>query len=295
MITTNVKANKIAFKIHLLFAIGLLNINAQEVRNVKGPIEYSFDSSKETELKAFVFMPDEINPVSNYPAIVIFHGGGWSIGDPSWAFGIAEKYARKGLVAVAAQYRLSDQKSITPVDAMEDARNAILWMRENSIELRIDKERIAAYGWSAGAHLAACAAVFYSANSEKNINSIPNALVLVSPGLSIINDNWFKQLLMNESDPYICSPAENLKENMPPSIIVVGKDDTVTPIFGSNLFHQNMLKHGNRSQLFIYDGVGHLFTPSDQPDDGYPNPDKETQSKAYDEIDKFLKELKYIE
>ena len=271
-----------------------INICAQELGNVKGPIEYVFDSSTESELKAFIFMPNDMNLLSSYPAIIIFHGGGWSIGDPSWAFGLAEEYARKGLVAVATQYRLSDQESITPMDAMEDARNAILWMRENSIELRIDKNRIAAYGWSAGAHLAACAAVFYSTNSEKTINSIPNALILVSPALSITNDNWFKQLLMNESDPYDCSPAENIKENMPPSIIVVGKDDTVTPLYESNLFHQNMLKHGNRSQLFIYDGVGHLFTPSDQPDDGYPNPDKETQTKAYTEIDRFLKELKYI-
>ena len=81
---------------------------------------------------------------------------------------------------------------------------------------------------------------------------------------------------------------------MPPSIIVVGKDDTVTPIFESNLFHQNMLKYGNKSNLFIYDGVGHLFTPSRQPDNGYPNPDKETQSKAYNELDSFLKVLGYI-
>jgi hypothetical protein len=40
--------------------------------------------------------------------------------------------------------------------------------------------------------------------------------------------------------------------------------------------------------------VGHLFTPSDQADDGYPNPDKEVQAKAYNELDKFLKRLDYI-
>jgi len=272
-----------------------MNNFAQESRNVLGPIEYVFDSSQGTKLKAFKFIPEDIKKVSSYSAIVIFHGGGWSIGDPAWAFGLAEKYARKGLVAIAAQYRLSDQESITPLDAMEDARNVILWMRENSTELNIDKDRIAAYGWSAGAHLAACAAVFYSIDIENEINSIPSALLLVSPALSIINDEWFKQLLLNKSDPYDCSPAENLKENMPPSIIVIGNEDTVTPISGSELFHQNMLKHGNRSQIFIYDGVGHLFTPSDQPDDGYPNPDKVIQTIAYSELENFLRELKYIE
>ena len=278
----------------LLTILITLSLHSQEVNKVNGPIEYTYDSSKEYELKAFIFAPDEINLESIYPTIVIFHGGGWDSGDPSWAFGIAEKYASKGLITLAAQYRLSDHKTITPLDAMEDARNVILWMRENSDKLNIDKGRIAAYGWSAGGYLAACAAVFNSSNTEQTINSIPNALLLVSPALSITKDNWFLELLLDKVDPISCSPAENLRENMPPSIIVVGRDDTVTPIFESNLFHQNMLKYGNKSKLLIYDGVGHLFTPSGQPDNGYPNPDKGTQEKAYNELDNFLKELGYI-
>ena len=267
---------------------------SQMVNKVEGPIEFVYDSSKEYDLKAFVFMPSDISPNSGFPAIAIFHGGGWSIGEASWSFSVAKKYASKGIVAIAVQYRLSDQKGITPLDAMEDARNAIIWIRENFMELHINRDKVAAYGWSAGAHLAACSAVFYSSSNDKAVNSIPNALLLVSPALSITNDDWFKQLLMDESEAIDCSPAENLRENMPPSIIVVGRDDSVTPLYESNLYHQNMLKYENDSYLHIYDNVGHLFTPSDQPDDGYPNPDKEVQAKAYNELDNFLKELDYI-
>ena len=79
--------------------------------------------------------------------MVIFHGGGWNIGDPSWAFGAAKKYAEKGIVSIAAQYRLSDQKNITPIDAMEDARNVIIWLRNNAVELGIATDKIVAYGW----------------------------------------------------------------------------------------------------------------------------------------------------
>jgi acetyl esterase/lipase len=279
----------------LLSFLFCLNLNAQDTSQVKGPVEYVFDSTKTVLLKAYIFPPGEKELKNSNPAIVIFHGGGWSIGEPSWAFGLAKKYADKGMVAVAAQYRLSDQESITPVDAMEDARNVILWMRENANELRIDRDKIAAYGWSAGAHLAACAAVFPSTDSEKKINSVPNALILVSPALSIINDKWFKQLLGEKGNPIDYSPAEHLKKNMPPSIIVVGKDDTVTPVDQCQLFHKNMLTYGNESYLYIYDDVGHLFTPSGQPDDGYPNPDKKVRAQAYAEIDLFLKNLGYVE
>ena len=53
--------------------------------------------------------------------------------------------------AVAAQYRLSDQKEITPPDAVEDADDAIRWVRSHASELGVDPNRIAGYGWSAGA------------------------------------------------------------------------------------------------------------------------------------------------
>ncbi|MFC2152296.1 alpha/beta hydrolase [Bacteroidota bacterium] len=267
------------------------NLFAQESL-IKVPVEYIYDSTKMIDLKAYVFSPSEKREVN--PAIVIFHGGGWDIGEASWAFGLAEKYAQKGMVAIAAQYRLSDQETTSPIDAMEDARNIILWMRDNAKELGIDKDKIAAYGWSAGAHLAASTAVFKTIDTQNNKNSVPNALILVSPGLSLNKDNWFKKLIGEDKNPNDYSPAEHLKENMPPSIIVVGIDDTVTPVYQSKLFHENMLKYGNESYLHMYEGVGHLFTPSDQPDNAYPNPYEEIQGKAYHEIDLFLKKLGYI-
>lgn len=278
----------------LLASLLAVNIYAQNTDDIIGPTEYVYYSANDCDLKAYVFSPKVNVEVSNHPAIVIFHGGGWSVGEPSWAFELAVKYAKKGIVAVAAQYRLSDQETITPVDAIEDAKNVILWMREESEKLKIYKNKIAAYGWSAGAHLAACTAVFPSSSSDSNYNCIPNALLLVSPALSITKDEWFIKLLGIDYKPINYSPAENIDGKMPPSIIVVGEDDTVTPIYESKLFHSNMLKNGNESNLFVYQGVGHLFTPSDQPDNGYPNPDKDIQKKAYDELDKFLIKHNYI-
>ncbi|MCK4746413.1 MAG: alpha/beta hydrolase [Bacteroidales bacterium] len=283
---------------HLLVVICFLllqGIQAQDRPEIKGPVEYIFDPSHPDGLKAYAFFPTDPNLQAENPAIVIFHGGGWGIGEPSWAFGLAEKYARKGMVAIAAQYRLSDQESITPVEAMEDARNVILWMRKNSAELKIHADSIVAYGWSAGAHLAASAAVFPSHDKTGKINSIPNALVLVSPALSLTEDGWFKQLLLGRGIPHDYSPAEHISGSMPPSIIVIGRDDTVTPLGESELFHENMQKNGHVSTLHVFDGAGHLFIPSDQPDNGWPNPDKEIQARAYHEIDMFLKELGYTD
>ena len=272
-----------------------LNLIAQEKHSIQGPVKYIFDITETDTLKLHVFTPAFRQQGNSHPAIVIFHGGGWSIGDPTWGYWLAEKYAGKGMIAVTAQYRLSDKKHITPIEAMEDARNAILWIRKNSKRLKIQPDSIVAYGWSAGAHLVASAAVFPSFDTDNRLSSIPNALVLYSPALSLASDGWFKTILLDRGNPMNYSPAEHLKGNMPPSIIVVGRDDTVTPIYESELFHKNMQKHGNESYLHIYEGVGHLFTPSDQPDDGWPNPDKEISGRAYEVIDSFLAKLGYIE
>ena len=81
---------------------------------------------------------------------------------------------------------------------------------------------------------------------------------------------------------------------MPPTIIVIGRDDTVTPLKYSEFFRDEMIKYGNSCELHIYDGVGHLFTPSSEPDDDWPNPDKQINLKAQNTIDAFLKKHGYF-
>lgn len=254
--------------------------------------EFTYKIIGTDSLKAYVFYPKDIADNESRPSIAIFHGGGWAMGEASWGFGYAKKYAKLGMVAVSVEYRISDKKNITPIDAMEDTKDFFIWERENANKLKLDKDSIVAFGWSAGGHLVTSAAVFAKYTSGTSISSKPNALILQSPAVSTLNDEWFKQLLLGKGNPIDYSPAQHIKEDMPPTIIVIGRDDSVTPLKYSELFKDEMIKNGNRCDLHIYDGVGHLFTPL--PDNGWPNPDKEVSKKAFSQIDIFLKELGYI-
>src|SRR5262245_43848782 len=122
------------------------------------PAEHVYAELKGVPLKAYVFAPER--PGRKRSGIVLFHGGGWAMGEPQWAFSRARHYAQRGMVAIAAQYRLSDQKEITPHEAVADARAAIRWVRAHAKSLGVDPKRIVAFGWSAGGHLAASAAIF---------------------------------------------------------------------------------------------------------------------------------------
>lgn len=216
------------------------------------------------------------------------------MGEPSWAFGRAQHFADHGMVAVAVQYRLSDQKEITPADAVEDAKAAMRWVRSRAHDLAVDPQRIAAYGWSAGAHLAASTAVFAARATDATVSCAPNALVLVSPAVSVTAEGWFRRLLGSKGDPRDLSPDEHVRSGLPPTVIVTGRQDTVTPLREVQTFADRMKAAGNRCELHVYDGVGHLFTPVGTPDDGYPQPDVAVRSAAYAELDAFLVSLGYM-
>ncbi len=283
-------------KILLVFYLFIGSFSfAQENAKPSEPGEYTYDTDH--NLKIYCFKPENYDAEKKYPAIVVFHGGGWSIGEASWGFSNAQHYASKGMVAFSVQYRLQDNKNgITPYESVLDAQTAIRWLRDNANKFSINKNKIAAYGWSAGAHLAACAAVFENLDAPTvTTSSAPNLLALKSPALSLLLYPNFQQRLGDKIQVSNLSPAEHVSSATPPSIIVIGRSDTVTPLEGSELYHNNLKKLGIPSELHVYDGVGHLFTPSTEPDDGWPNPDPSIRTKAENAMDLFLAKHGYFQ
>ena len=276
--------------IHFLVVAG---VSAQDEIPAENPVEYIYAVRGTVDLSAYVFAPpDPGDGVSG--AVVVFHGGGWSVGDATWAFPTARHFATRGMVGVAVQYRLSDQGAVTPLEAMADARDVIRWMRVNADTLGIDRERIAAYGWSAGAHLAACAAIFGGGDADYLVSSSPNALVLESPAVSVARDAWFQRLLGERAYVRDVSPDEHVRAGLPPTLILQGDVDTVTPLAGVSRFCDLMRAAGNVCELHVYEGYGHLFTPAGIPDDGVPQSDPGVSAEAAARADEFLRSLGFM-
>jgi len=251
------------------------------------PVAHVYSSPGGVDLKAYVFPPAPGPSSSPRPAIALLHGGGWSMGEASWAFGLARHLAERGLVAVAVQYRLSNQDDITPLEAMADARAAIRWMRAQEDALGIDPGRIAAWGWSAGGHLAASTAIFGGPPGE--VSAVPNALVLVSPAVALEEDGWVRRLLGDRADPRDISPVAHTRAGLPPTLILQGDVDTVTPLAGARRFCEGLLAAGSPCTLKVYEGYGHVFTPAGIPDD-WPKPDPAIRADAWATADEFLEE-----
>lgn len=241
----------------------------------------------DNQLTAHVFKPEGTGGARS--AIVILHGGGWTTGEPSWAYGAARRFVGLGMVAIAGQYRLSgaSRPGVTPLEAMADARSLFRWVREHHAELGIDPRRIVGYGWSAGAHLVASAAIW--SGEETGVSCAPDAMILSSPAISLHEDRWLKEILRGRAAPADVSPDSHVRPGLPPTLILQGRDDTVTPLRATERFHRAMLAAQNESELIVFDGVGHLFTPSSRPDSGWPEPDPEVSRQAKAKMQEFLR------
>ena len=96
------------------------------------------------------------------PVIVFIHGGGWAGGGNrlSGAFAnwptVLAGMARRGYVVAAVSYRFSAEAPFPA--AIQDVKAAIRWLRTNAARYRIDTDRFATFGGSAGGQLAALAA-----------------------------------------------------------------------------------------------------------------------------------------
>lgn len=85
------------------------------------------------------------------PLILHIHGGAFRMG--SKADGVPVGYLAQGYAVASINYRLS-QHATFPAQ-IEDCKAAVRWLRAHAGEYRLDPDRFAAWGPSAGGHLAA--------------------------------------------------------------------------------------------------------------------------------------------
>lgn len=222
---------------------------------------------KETEnrtLRLHVFLPEGYKETGasgeRYPAYIVFHGGGWGGGSPTTHYAECLYWAKRGMVAVAPEYRLKKQDNVeVPLECVKDAKSAIRYLRKNAVDLKLDPDRFVVAGASAGGQLAAATSMIHSPETndglfDEEISTRAAALVLFNP--------WFK------CQPEL-SPPHHIAAGLPPSIVFLGDEDPGITVESLNEYHEALKGRGNDSEFHVAFGGKHGFCNGRNPRNPY--------------------------
>lgn len=221
---------------------------------------FTYKKSKQTDLVLHVHFPADWKNEDRRPAIVFFFGGGWTHGKVEQFEPQAKYLASRGMVAARADYRVKSRHGVTPDACVQDAKSAIRWVRQNAALLGVDPDRIVASGGSAGGHIAACTACpgLDEEGEDSKISSKPNAMILFNPVLRFDGvPDLMQRLGKNEKLGQALSPTLHLAKDTPPTLLFYGKEDRL--LRQGEEFLARSKEVGQRTEIFLADGVGHGF------------------------------------
>ncbi len=188
------------------------------------------------------------------PAIVWIHGGGFYKGaksDPNMVT-LAERFAKRGYVTASINYRSAPKDEVDPnlptfskadlaqavTNATKDARAAVRWLRANATRFRIDKQRIAIGGGSAGAFTSLHVA--YTTDEEEGRKPDDSSKVCA------VVDIWGGLLNANE-----------MKTGGPPLLIIHGTLDRMVPYTFAGKLVSRAQEVGVTCEFHPLEGKGH--------------------------------------
>jgi acetyl esterase/lipase len=163
------------------------------------------------DLQGDLYIPAGQGP---FPVVVNVHGGYWRRGSRDTFNHWGPYLAERGYAGFTISYRLTKPGKKTFPGVVNDVRAAVQFVRGQAADFRIDPNRIALWGNSAGAHLAAMVALagdgpmFKDAYPQDRHNAV-STKVKVLIGVYGIYD-----LMAQWRTSQIVNPGDNLVESM---------------------------------------------------------------------------------
>lgn len=224
-------------------------------------VEYSRAEGLSLRLDASI--PDGTGP---FPAAIIVHGGGWVRGDRKYDVApLFKPLADAGFAWFSIDYRLASDPLHFGI-AVNDVEAAIRFVKERAQDYRIDADRIALIGESAGGQLAGMAALNNArGTSVKAVVAIyaPTDLVSLLKTSDLIPSSIRDSLQGTPLEGLLLarlaqlSPIEKVRAGMPPFLMIHGTADPLVPFEQSRAMCNKMQTVGASCDLFRVPGGGH--------------------------------------
>jgi len=199
-----------------------------------------------------------------HPAVILVHGGGWEAGDKqTYIQPWFPVLTQAGFAWFSINYRLAPAHKHPA--ALEDVLTAVAWVRKNAAKYRIDTNRIALMGESAGGHLAALAGAKAGATQVRavvdfyGVNDIP----LWLQQRKELPKNIAQYLGIKDTSSAsleiarAASPTSYITRGMPRFLFVHGTADKGVPPEQSSVMCQRMKDTGVPCEVLLIEGAPH--------------------------------------
>jgi acetyl esterase/lipase len=210
-------------------------------------------------LPASLYLPNLPGP---HPAVLLLYGGAWSDQDHRWQMTfIARKLARRGYVVMSATYRgVPEYIYSAPV---ADVHEALKWLRTHAADYQVEPNRIAAYGYSAGANLAALLGTSGGPASDRVQAVVAGgtpADLTYHPGGDLVPrylGGTYAQIPETYRD---ASPVFHVAADDPPFFLYYGTDDHLVDPENTRRLKAALDRVGVTCEVYPLEGHGHMGT-----------------------------------
>ena len=234
--------------------------------SIERSIVYAKYKEDDVELKCDVLMPAGKGP---FPTILMIHGGAWMSGTKLQMRWHAISAVKRGFTVVAINYRHAP-KYKWPCQIV-DCRQALVWMKANSEKYKIDTQKIATWGYSAGGHLATFLA---TTSDQQEGKEVPVQAVVCGGGPIDLTtfpiDFPFLNYFLGDTRRNVpkryeqASPITHLSKGDPPMFLYHGSLDSFVPIECSKRTLEKSKQLGIVCEFSIVSGKEHSLTFFDQ-------------------------------
>jgi arylformamidase len=213
----------------------------------------------------------------SHSVLLFFHGGGWTSGYQEWMHFMAPALTARGITLVTAGYRLAPQH-VFPA-SLDDAANAVIWVRHHIARHGGDPDRLFVGGHSAGGHLAALLAVGKGRRIHHHLPQSPLLGCLPVSGVYLFGEGSGlsqKPRFLGESpdSERLASPLQALDGGICPSwLLAYGERDFGHLVAQAAEMEKALVSHGvtvQRHVLLDCDHFGASLACGEQADEGWP-------------------------
>jgi acetyl esterase len=226
-----------------------------------------------------IYHPPDGPPGTLSPVMIAVHGGGFFQGSRSLGAANLRWFADHGWTVISIDYRLARSDRPTWNLATRDVECAMAWTARNAVALRIDLNRVALTGGSAGATLAMSAGYLANAKqTDPECGTVPRVAIVIAkvPLIDVIEAWYHGSELRDEQRSYLLryiggSPQDYPQRyaavdvrrfqfpSNPPTLIVGGASDPLLPPEIATDFMRKANAAGLEVHQILFPYSGHDF------------------------------------